>query len=342
MDFLINVITFLVGLTLIVKGADWLTDGAASIAHRLHIPTLVIGLTIVAVGTSAPEFVVSMMGALRHSPDIAIGNVVGSNIFNIWAIIGCTALIAPISMTRNNVIRDLPIMVLSSVVLFVMLIDTVLDDDATSNNLSRGDGLVLLCLFAMFMYYTIWMARKERKRMQGENTEDEICEMMPEWLPTAVKKWPMSVYTVMVLVGLSCLVVGGDWMVGAASGIASKLGVSDAIIALTIVSIGTSAPELATSIMAARKGDNEMAIGNIVGSVVFNTLLILGASAVVYPLPMQGITMIDLYTLLAASLMFWLCGKYGNRRYVITRVEGACMVCLQIAYYVYLVLIETT
>lgn len=341
MEFLFDVILFLVGLTLIVKGADWLTDGAASIARRLRIPTLVIGLTIVAVGTSAPEFVVSMMGALRHSPDIAIGNVVGSNIFNILAIIGCTALIMPISMTRSNVMRDLPIMVLTQVVLFVMLIDTVLDKEATVNNLGRGDGIILICLFLMFMYYTVWIARKERKKKNKQDTE-EISEKMPAWLPAAIKKWPMLVYITMVLVGLGCLIVGGDWMVDGASGIARTLGVSDAIIALTIVSIGTSAPELATSIMAARKGDNEMAIGNIVGSVVFNTLLILGASAVVYPLPMQGITMIDLYTLLAASFMFWICGKYGHRRYVITRGEGVCMVCLQIAYYVYLVIIETT
>ena len=340
MEFVFDVFFFLVGLTLIVKGADWLTDGAASIAYRLHIPTLVIGLTIVAVGTSAPEFVVSMMGALRHDPDIAIGNVVGSNIFNILAIIGCTALIMPLSMTRSNVMRDLPILVLSSVALFVMLIDTILDSEATSNSLSRGDGLILLCLFLMFMYYTMHLARKGRK--QSANTDDngEYTNKMPAWLPSAIRRYPFVVYVAMVFMGLTSLIVGGNWMVDGASGIARALGVSDAIIALTIVSIGTSAPELATSIMAARKGDNAMAVGNIVGSVVFNTLLILGASATVYPLPMEGITMVDLYILLGASLMFWSFGKFGRKRYVITRGEGLLMVALQVAYYVYLVLLE--
>ena len=340
MNLILDVILFLVGLVLIVKGADWLTDGAASIAHRLRIPTLVIGLTIVAIGTSAPEFVVSLMGALRHSPDIAIGNVVGSNIFNIFAIIGCTAMIMPITMTRNNVTRDLPIMVLTQFVLFAMLIDTKLDPNATSDNLGRGDGIVLLCMFAIFMYYTVWIARKERKKMPATEQASDMSEKMPQWLPTQVKHWPVAVYIGMIAVGLGCLIVGGDWMVDGASGIAKSLGVSDAIIALTIVSIGTSAPELATSIMAARKGDNEMAIGNIVGSVVFNTLLILGASAVVYPLPMVGITMTDMYILLTAALLFWGSAKFGTRRYMITRGEGAFMVAIQIAYYVYLVIKE--
>ncbi len=324
MDLLIDIAAFLVGLAMIVKGADWLTDGAANVAHRMHIPTLVIGLTIVAIGTSAPEFVVSMMGALRHSADIAIGNVVGSNIFNIFGIIGCTALFSPIVMTRGNVIRDLPIMVGTQVILFLMLIDKIISG-ATKNELTRGDGLILLCLFSMFLYYTVRLARKGRKA-ELKNAEDR---------DTTIKPWWMAF--LLIVVGLACLILGGNWMVDGASGIARFLGVSEAIIALTIVSIGTSAPELATSIMAARKGDNDMAVGNIVGSVVFNTLLILGASATVFPLPMEGITMTDLYTLLVAAFLFWGFGWMGKKHYIISRVEGAMLVLLQVAYYVYLI-----
>lgn len=324
MDLFLDTVFFIVGLALIVKGADWLTDGAASVAHRLGIPTLVVGLTIVAIGTSAPEFVVSMMGALKGSPDIAIGNVVGSNIFNIFGIIGCTALISPIVMTRSNVVRDLPIMVLTQVVLFIMLLDVVLSNEQT-NSLSRADGLILLCLFVMFLYYTVRLARgKGTEKTEGTEIEKEKER----------SGWQILL---MIVGGLGALIMGGDWMVSGASGIAKAMGVSEAIIALTIVSIGTSAPELATSIMAARKGDNDMAVGNIVGSVVFNTLLILGASATVYPLPMVGITMVDMYTLLAAAFLFWGFGFFGGKRYVITRGEGLLMVLLQVAYYVYLI-----
>ena len=339
MTLFLDILAFLFGLVLIVKGADWLTDGAANIAHRFHIPTLVIGLTIVAIGTSAPEFVVSLMGALRHSPDIAIGNVVGSNIFNILAIIGCTALVAPITMTRSNVLRDLPIMVISTFALFFMLIDKYLDSTATGNSLTRGDGLVLLCLFSMFMYYTMRMGKKGRKQANAQKEEVHFTEL-PAWLPNFFKQHSLLTNIVMILLGLACLVYGGDTMVGGASGIARSLGVSEAIIALTIVSIGTSAPELATSIMAAHKGDHAMVVGNIVGSVVFNTLLILGASALVCPLPMTGITMIDLYVLLGASVLIWLDSKFGRGHYTITRMEGAIMVLLQIGYYVYLVIQE--
>ena len=339
MTLFLDIIAFLLGLVLIVKGADWLTDGAANIAHRFHIPTLVIGLTIVAIGTSAPEFVVSLVGALRHSPDIAIGNVVGSNIFNILGIIGCTALVTPIAMTRSNVLRDLPIMVIATFALFFMLIDRVLDSEATSNALTRGDGLVLLCLFAMFMYYTVRMAKKGRKQANAQEEETHIAKL-PDWLPAFFKRHSLLTYIAMIILGLTCLIYGGNIMVTGASSIARSLGVSEAIIALTIVSIGTSAPELATSLMAAHKGDNAMVVGNIVGSVVFNTLLILGASALVCPLPMTGITMTDLYVLLGAAVLFWLDSKFGKGHYTITRIEGAVMVLLQVAYYVYLIIQE--
>ncbi len=328
MELITDIVFFLVGLTGIVKGADWLTDGAASIARRFGIPTLGIGLTIVAIGPSAPEFVVSMLGAIHKSPDIAIGNVVGSNIFNILGMMGTTALISPILLTRNNVVRDLPIMNLAVGVLFVLLAYKILDDDVTRNYLSRADGIILLCLFAMYMYYTMWLAKKDRKEAKTEtdekNTKNDGRSL---WFSIAL-----------FMFGLGILIGGGELMVDGASGIARSLGVSDAIIALTIVSIGTSAPELATSIAAARKGDNAMAVGNVVGSVVFNTLLILGASSIVYPLPMKGITYIDLSVELGAALLFWIFSFCIGKTYIITRSNGAFMVLLQIAYYVWLVI----
>lgn len=326
MELITDIAFFLVGLVLIVKGADWLTDGAASIARRFGIPTLVIGLTIVAIGTSAPEFVVSMLGAIHKSPDIAIGNVVGSNIFNILGMMGATALISPILLTRGNVMRDLPIMNLAVGALFVMLADTILDEEATLNYLSRAEGLILLCFFTIYMYYTFWLAKKEKKK-KNANANEIKDKSRNLWLSVLI-----------FLVGLGCLIGGGELMVDGASGIARSLGVSDAIIALTIVSIGTSAPELATSITAARKGDNAMAVGNVVGSVVFNTLLILGASSLVYPLPMKGITYIDLSVEMGAALLFWLFSYIGRKRFIITRLEGAIMVLLQIGYYVWLVI----
>lgn len=330
MELFTDIAFFLVGLVLIVKGADWLTDGAASIARRFGIPTLVIGLTIVAIGTSAPEFVVSMLGAIHKSPDIAIGNVVGSNIFNILGMMGATALISPILLTRGNVMRDLPIMNLAVGALFVMLADTILDEEATLNYLSRAEGLILLCFFTIYMYYTFWLAKKEKKKKK-KNDNDNDNEIKD-------KQRNLWLSVLIFLVGLGCLIGGGELMVDGASGIARSLGVSDAIIALTIVSIGTSAPELATSIAAARKGDNAMAVGNVVGSVVFNTLLILGASSLVYPLPMKGITYIDLSVEMGAALLFWLFSYIGRKRFIITRLEGAIMVLLQIGYYVWLVI----
>lgn len=332
MELFTDIAFFLVGLVLIVKGADWLTDGAASIARRFGIPTLVIGLTIVAIGTSAPEFVVSMLGAIHKSPDIAIGNVVGSNIFNILGMMGATALISPILLTRGNVMRDLPIMNLAVGALFVMLADTILDEEATLNYLSRAEGLILLCFFTIYMYYTFWLAKKEKKKKKKNANDNDNDNEIKD------KQHNLWLSVLIFLVGLGCLIGGGELMVDGASGIARSLGVSDAIIALTIVSIGTSAPELATSIAAARKGDNAMAVGNVVGSVVFNTLLILGASSLVYPLPMKGITYIDLSVEMGAALLFWLFSYIGRKRFIITRLEGAIMVLLQIGYYVWLVI----
>jgi cation:H+ antiporter len=311
---------FVVGLLLIMKGADWLTDGASSIARKFNISTLVIGLTIVAFGTSAPELVVSSMASISGETDIAIGNVVGSNIFNVLAIMGITALIAPVPVKGNNIKYEVPLAILASVAVFVMASDALFNGGG-ANIITRGEGIILLCFFLIFLAYTFAIARN------GVDAEGQA----------EVKQMPMWKSILLFLVGLGCLVFGGDTMVDGASGIAEFLGVSQSIIALTIVSAGTSFPELVTSIVAARKGDTDMAMGNVVGSNIFNIFLILGTAATISPLSGGSITMVDYGLLLFSIVALWLACKFGKTYHKITRTEGAMLVLCCIAYYSYLV-----
>ena len=311
---------FVVGLLLIVKGADWLTDGASSIARKFNISTLVIGLTIVAFGTSAPELVVSSMASISGETDIAIGNVVGSNIFNVLAIMGITALIAPVPVKGNNIKYEVPLAILASVAVFVMASDALFNGGG-ANVITRGEGIILLCFFLIFLAYTFAIARN------GVDAEGQ----------SEVKQMPMWKSILLFLVGLGCLVFGGDTMVDGASGIAGFLGVSQSIIALTIVSAGTSFPELVTSIVAARKGDTDMAMGNVVGSNIFNIFFILGVAATISPLGGGSITLVDYGVLLFSAVVLWTACKWGKVYHKITRTEGAMLVLCCIAYYSYLV-----
>lgn len=311
---------FVVGLLLIVKGADWLTDGASSIARKFNISTLVIGLTIVAFGTSAPELVVSSMASISGETDIAIGNVVGSNIFNVLAIMGVTALIAPVPVKGNNIKYEVPLAILASVAVFVMASDALFNGGG-ANVITRGEGIILLCFFLIFLAYTFAIARN------GVDAEGQA----------EVKQMPMWKSILLFLVGLGCLVFGGDTMVDGASGIAGFLGVSQSIIALTIVSAGTSFPELVTSIVAARKGDTDMAMGNVVGSNIFNIFFILGTAATISPLGGGSITFVDYGVSLFSIVALWLACKFGKTYHKITRTEGAMLVLCCIAYYSYLV-----
>ena len=311
---------FVIGLLLIMKGADWLTDGASSIARKFNISTLVIGLTIVAFGTSAPELVVSSMASISGETDIAIGNVVGSNIFNVLAIMGVTALIAPVPVKGNNIKYEVPLAILASVAVFVMASDALFNGGG-ANVITRGEGIILLCFFLIFLAYTFAIARS------GVDAEGQ----------SEVKLMPMWKSILLFLVGLGCLVFGGDTMVDGASGIAEFLGVSQSIIALTIVSAGTSFPELVTSIVAARKGDTDMAMGNVVGSNIFNIFFILGTAATISPLGGGSITFVDYGVSLFSIVALWLACKFGKTYHKITRTEGAMLVLCCIAYYSYLV-----
>ena len=309
-----DILSLLGGLLLILLGANGLTDGAASIAKRFRIPSIVIGLTIVAFGTSAPELTVSVSSALKGSADIAIGNVVGSNIFNTLMIVGCTALFAPIVISRNTLRKEIPLCILSSIVLLICANDVFLDH-SSENIISITDGLLLLCFFIIFLGYTFAIAFQGKK--EGE-TEEEI------------KQLPMWRSILYIIGGLVALIAGGNFFVDGASGIARNLGVSESVIGLTLVAGGTSLPELATSIVAALKKP-EIAIGNVIGSNLFNIFFVLGCSASITPLHLTGITNMDLLVLVGSSILLWIFGLFFAKR-TITRIEGSILILCYIAY----------
>lgn len=308
-----NVLGLLAGLALILPGANYLTDGAAALARRFRILPLVIGLTIVAFGTSAPELTVSVVSALHGSAELAIGNVVGSNLFNILMIVGVTALVAPIAVTKGNLSKEIPLAILSSVVLLICGSDVWLGT-GVENVLNRADGLLLLCFFAIFMGYTFAIARDG---MQGEGEK--------------VKEFPAWQCVLYIVGGLAALIGGGQLFVDGASGVARLLGVSESIIGLTIVALGTSLPELATSVVAALKKNPEIAIGNVIGSNLFNVFFVLGTSASISPLPLGNIIPFDLFYLLGASLLLYFAGRFYKTR-TITRLEGGVMVAAYVVY----------
>ncbi len=308
---------FAVGLLLIIKGADWLTDGASDIARRFNISSLVIGLTIVAFGTSTPELVVSAISAVKGQSDFAIGNVVGSNIFNSLAIVGITAIVCPVACTKGNIRYDVPLCLLASIVLFVMANDTLLG--AREDVISRSEGIVLLCFMAIFLAYSITL---------GINSSNDTID---ERRSTPVQLWKS---VLLFTIGLAALIFGGEWMVDGASGIAANLGVSQSIIALTIVAAGTSSPELMASVMAAHKGDTDMALGNVVGSNIFNIFFILGTSATISPLHRGNIGVFDFLTLVLGAVLIWLFCRFGRKYHYITRAEGIVLTICAIIYYI--------
>ena len=316
---MLDVVFLVGGLALILLGANGLTDGAAAVAKRFQISDLVIGLTIVAFGTSAPELVISVMSALSGSADMAIGNVVGSNLFNALAIIGVTAMVMPIKVGEGTLSKEIPLVVLASVVLAFMGNDMLLDN-GEANVISRIDGLVLLAFFMIFLRYTFAIARNGSKEAEGEE----------------IKEMPMWKSVLFIVGGLAGLVYGGQLFVDGASGIAASLGVSESTIGLTIVAGGTSLPELATSVTAALKKNPGIAIGNVIGSNLFNIFLVLGCSATISPLPMGGINNIDISVLVGSAVLFWIVGWFFKKR-TITRSEGALLTACYIAYTVFLI-----
>ncbi|MDR0939621.1 MAG: calcium/sodium antiporter [Mediterranea sp.] len=318
-----NILLLIGGLILILLGANGLTDGAASVAKSLRIPPIVIGLTVVAFGTSTPELTVSVSSALKGSADIAVGNVVGSNLFNTLMIVGCTALVAPIVITRNTLRKEIPLCILSSVVLLIAANDVLLNHSST-NILDRTDGLLMLCFFIIFLGYTLAIASHPAPPSPSAVTHEMEAEAEIKELPW----WKSALY---IIGGLAALVYGGQLFVNGATGIARGLGVSESIIGLTLVAAGTSLPELATSIVAAFKKNPEIAIGNVIGSNLFNIFFILGCSASITPLHFSGVTNFDLLSLVVSGILLWFFGLFFAKR-TITRIEGSVMVLCYIAY----------
>lgn len=314
---LIELLLLVIGLCFVIFGADALVDGSSSIARRLKISEFVIGLTIVGFGTSCPELVVSLTGAFAGNSDISMGNVVGSNIFNSLLILGITALINPIVITKSNKRQDIPLLLLVTVLLITFAFNKTIFNIGPADNLSRIEGIILLLLFVAY----IFLCFKNDKSSDNEEVE--------------AKSMSMFKAIVFVILGLAGLVVGGRLFVDSATHIARMLNVSDKFIAITILAGGTSLPELATCIVAAIKKKNQLALGNILGSNVFNILLILGSSALIHPLSMQGMNLIDM-GVLAISAIFIATSVYTAKRNTIDRFDASIMLLFEAAYLVWL------
>ena len=351
----INIVLLVLGVIIVLKGADWLTDGAVNIATRFGVSQMVIGLTIVAMGTSMPEFCVSMVSALKGTPDLAVGNVVGSNTLNTLLIVGCSALVAPIMVKRSSVKRDIPFAVVASLLMLLFFLDGAI---------GRVDAAVLFAGFCLFMFVTLKYAKtteenaaavatngaatataiSEASTSQASSSEASSSETSaPEASSSETSASEASQASgtsmlkavVMLVVGLLCLIAGSNMFVDNASFVASSLGVSDAVIGLTIVAGGTSMPELATSMVSAKKGNSDIAIGNVIGSNVFNILMIIGITGLVKPMHIAGITTLDLIMMLASMLLMWF---FCRTTYKVKRWEGAVLTIIYLAYLTWLIM----
>lgn len=304
-----QVLLLIFGIVVVLKSADWLTNGAVGLATKLGISQIVIGLTIVAIGTSMPEFFVSIVSAIKGTPDLAVGNIVGSNIFNVLLIVGVAATVAPIAIQRATVRRDIPIAIVASIMLTFMMLD---------DNISRIDALILFAAFIAFIWITL------RNSKNDANEKDASTEKV---IPT----WKSVLFIIFGLVGL---VLGSNIFVDNASSLAHGWGISDAVIGLTIVAGGTSLPELATSAVAARKGDSGIAIGNVLGSNVFNILMILGLTGIISPMHIQNITYIDMAVMVISMVLFWL---FSFTKLRVERWEGCVLIACFLGYITWLV-----
>lgn len=310
---MINILLLVTGFIVLVYGANLLVDSASALAKKLNVPNIVIGLTIVAFGTSSPELVVNIFAAVDHSSDIALGNVIGSNIFNILCILGVSAFIFPLTVKTKTTWIEIPLALLSAVILIVLANDMLIDKSSTSI-ISRIDGIVLLAFFIIFLVYNFQLIKSGRY-------DEEFT----------TKNYTIKKSILFIILGMGFLVLGGKAIVYSATEIAKFFGISERIISLTIISIGTSLPELATSVIAARKKNVDIAIGNIVGSNIFNVFFILGTSAVIYPVSVNLSSQFDLIVNIFASLLLFMFVFTGKGRKV-DRWEGLVFVTLYISY----------
>ncbi len=319
---MLNFLLLIAGFIALIYGADRLVDGASSLAKSLNVPNIVIGLTIVAFGTSAPELVVNLFASLSHSSDMALGNVIGSNIFNVLAILGISAIIRPLAVKSATTWIEIPLSLLAALVVFLMASD-ILFDNAAVSVITRTDGIILLLFFIVFLAYNASVIKN------NDNISDDL----------GAKEFSKLKSVILIVLGLVLLVAGGRAIVYSAVNIARFVGLSEKIIALTIVSIGTSLPELATSIVAARKNQLDIAIGNVVGSNIFNIFFVLGISAVIYPVRIHQGLPLEIYVNLLAGILllaFIFIGK-GRR---LARWEGGVFILLYILFVFALIMLK--
>lgn len=310
-------VILIVGIVFILWGADRFTDGAIALARRFQINELVIGLTIVAFGTSLPEFITSFWGAFKGNSGVSVGNIIGSNLFNTLVIVGASALVTPIIIKASSVKKEIPFSLLASIAFILLCFDKLLNQQPI-DYISRADGLILLLFFAIFLSYTFSAAKQ-----QDANEETEIHTP-----PLALTK--VAFY---LIIGLAVLIWGGDLFVSRAIQIAHNFGISEAVIGLTIVAAGTSLPELATSVFAAKKGSSDLAIGNVVGSNIFNIFFVMGACAAMFPLPVGDISYLDFAMLIISTLLLWWFAATGRK---ISRIEGIILLASYGCYLAYL------
>ena len=315
---LTQILILIGGLVLILLGANYLVDGASSIAKRFGISEFVIGLTIVGIGTSSPEMVVSFMSAIKGNADMAIGNIAGSNIFNSLMILGITALVAPLAITKENLKKDIPLNIIVTALLIILGMNFTLFGIG-ENTISRIDGLILLGIFACYM----WVSFKSDKGDEAEGEEGTVSRNL-------------AVSIIMVIGGLAALIFGGRLFVNSATALAQMFGVSDKFIAITVMAAGTSMPELATCVVAALKGRGQLALGNVLGSNISNILLILGGSALICPLSFSGMTSIDLVVVFLCAVFIFL-SAFLFRKKELDRVEGVIFLLTEVAYMWYLI-----
>jgi cation:H+ antiporter len=308
----------LIGFVLLVKGADYFVSGASGIAKKLRVPALLIGLTIVAFGTSSPEAAVSISAAIKGNNGIVIGNVLGSNLFNLTFIIGLSAFFYPLTVEKQTIKKEIPIMLLSALALATLSADNYLGQSKLSMTLDRGDGIILLLFFSVFVYYIFEVAKNSRETMAFEDTT----------MKTASAK--LILFT---MGGVTAIIIGANLVVTSATQIARSFGLSETVIGLTIVAIGTSLPELVTSIVASIKKQSDIAVGNIVGSNIFNVLFVLGVSAVISPVNIDGALIIELLLNIVITLIFL---GFSRTKHTISKMEGIVLLCCYIAYVSYM------
>lgn len=329
----VDILIIIGSLILIISGANFLTKGSVIIARRFNIPELIIGLTVIAIGTSTPEIVVSFASALKGNGEMAVGNVIGSNIFNTLMIIGVSALINPMRLSKENTFRNLPLLIATSLV-FVMMTSSILGVSFMPKTINRVEGIILLICFFCIMYYTIRLSRSGSNKKKTELHEE---------LEEAIKKekeknrfFSRNTLAIpMILGGLAALIYGGDLFLASAIRVAKALGVSEFVISVTLMAGGTSLPELASCVIAAKQGKSQLALGNVIGSNISNILLVLGGAAVLQPLSLSGITMIDVLVVVLSSVLL-IITPFTFKKGRIDRIEGAILIAIYLIYTIWL------